>query len=609
MEKYVFVVLLTCWSKFSLVNGEGNVSVSDDSGDVECREYHSIKNSSDICNFVNSTDDCKMDEGFFDYILYALCDVKPNLLPAVYVLYIIWLLYLFIALGTTAESFFCPSLEFIANNLKLSQNIAGITVVAFGNGAPDIFSAIAAFTNSKPSSSGVAIGALLGAGIFVTTVVAGAVAITKPFELAKRPFLRDVTFYLATVFWTFCLLYNGKIDLPNSIGFLLLYIFYVIVVLVGRYVNQKLRKRKANNNQDKQYDETSHLINEPDNDPVVILGPTDEEGDWVEQPLRAAHEHDKIIDEELLNHAVDTHHHKHNHQEVTESSDSESDTSEDIAVAYSKFGKAWKLINPISSKDWRKMSFLVRFLVILQVPIKFMCNITIPVVSSDPKVNDWSRILSCIHCITSPMFCVVAAKGASVKVGALPLWALFLIIGATLAVIVHFTSEEMKRPKYYWAFAYLGFIASVIWTYCIANEIVNLLQTFGALWDVSNVIMGLSLLAWGNSIGDMVADVTLAKQGFPRMAISACFGGPFFNLIIGIGLPCTIATITNGHPILIKFTLLEATLVGSLLFSLCFSYIVVPIRGFQMTKIYGIILIIIYIVYLPLAILAGTGVI
>ena len=38
----------------------------------------------------------------------------------------------------------------------------GLTIVAFGNGAPDIFSAIAAFTNSNPSTAGVAIGALLG---------------------------------------------------------------------------------------------------------------------------------------------------------------------------------------------------------------------------------------------------------------------------------------------------------------------------------------------------------------------------------------------------------------------------------------------------------------
>lgn len=48
--------------------------------------------------------------------------------------------------------------HFLNNSLLLH----GLTIVAFGNGAPDIFSAVAAFTNSNPTTTGVAIGALLG---------------------------------------------------------------------------------------------------------------------------------------------------------------------------------------------------------------------------------------------------------------------------------------------------------------------------------------------------------------------------------------------------------------------------------------------------------------
>jgi len=31
----------------------------------------------------------------------------------------------------------------------------------------------------------------------------------------------------------------------------------------------------------------------------------------------------------------------------------------------------------------------------------------------------------------------------------------------------------------------------------------------------------------GNSLGDLVSDVVIAKQGYARMAISACYGGMF----------------------------------------------------------------------------------
>ncbi len=58
----------------------------------------------------------------------------------------------------------------------------------------------------------------LGAGIFVTTVVAGSIALVKPFTVASRPFLRDVVFYMAAVFWTFNILYKGHISMGEAVG-------------------------------------------------------------------------------------------------------------------------------------------------------------------------------------------------------------------------------------------------------------------------------------------------------------------------------------------------------------------------------------------------------
>ena len=167
-----------------------------------------------------------------------------------------------------------------------------------------------------------------------------------------------------------------------------------------------------------------------------------------------------------------------------------------------------------------------------------------------------------------------------------PLWAVMLIIGCVISAVVFFTSRNHTPPVYHgvcssisvlaqitllykmteffcsWVrksflfflttfqrnfngsvsflwiiviiqiFAYLGFVVSVIWIYIVANEIVNLVTMYGVLLNVSNVIMGLTFLAWGNSIGDVVADYTLAKQGHPRMSLSACFGGPLFSKFI-----------------------------------------------------------------------------
>ena len=47
--------------------------------------------------------------------------------------------------------------------------------------------------------------------------------------------------------------------------------------------------------------------------------------------------------------------------------------------------------------------------------------------------------------------------------------------------------------------------------------------------------MGLTVLAWGNSMADLSANVTMARKGLANMAITACFAGPVFNILIGLG--------------------------------------------------------------------------
>ena len=49
-------------------------------------------------------------------------------------------------------------------------------------------------------------------------------------------------------------------------------------------------------------------------------------------------------------------------------------------------------------------------------------------------------------------------------------------------------------------------------------------------------VLGLTVLAWGNSIGDLVADVAVARAGSPDMAVTACFAGPLFNMLVGLGV-------------------------------------------------------------------------
>lgn len=45
----------------------------------------------------------------------------------------------------------------------------------------------------------------------------------------------------------------------------------------------------------------------------------------------------------------------------------------------------------------------------------------------------------------------------------------------------------------------------------------------------------MTVLAWGNSVGDYTTNGSLAQRGLSEMSMAACFAGPSFNLLIGLG--------------------------------------------------------------------------
>ena len=149
-------------------------------------------------------------------------------------------------LGLTADAFFVPILTRISDILGLSESVAGVTLVAFGNGAPDIFSAIASYGGSDPSIAKMAVGALLGAGFFVVAVVCGACMMITPFKPPNWPVTRDLVTYLWALYWLIQCMYKGKVELQDSAGFLGYYLCYVLVVVLWECVKyfilgQKLR--------------------------------------------------------------------------------------------------------------------------------------------------------------------------------------------------------------------------------------------------------------------------------------------------------------------------------------------------------------------------------
>jgi len=125
---------------------------------------------------------------------------------------------------------------------------------------------------------------------------------------------------------------------------------------------------------------------------------------------------------------------------------------------------------------------------------------------------------------------------------------LYSLLGSlvTFGILVLTTTPD-KPPKYRFLFCFLGFVVSIAWISTIANEVVGVLKAFGVILGISDAILGLTIFAVGNSLGDLVADITVARLGYPVMALSACFGGPMLNILLGIGISGLYMTIKEAN--------------------------------------------------------------
>ncbi|KAG9046796.1 hypothetical protein FS837_003614 [Tulasnella sp. UAMH 9824] len=144
-------------------------------------------------------------------------------------------------IGITASDFFCPNLSTIAKVFGLSDNIAGVTFLAFGNGSPDLFSTYSAM---RTNSGSLAVGELLGAASFVISVVVGSMCIIKPFHVRRGAFLRDIGFFTTAVGLLLCILIDGKIHAWEAASLIGLYLTYVTAVVLGTWWSNRREKQQ-----------------------------------------------------------------------------------------------------------------------------------------------------------------------------------------------------------------------------------------------------------------------------------------------------------------------------------------------------------------------------
>ncbi|XP_047088402.1 cation/calcium exchanger 1-like [Lolium rigidum] len=279
------------------------------------------------------------------------------------------------------------------------------------------------------------------------------------------------------------------------------------------------------------------------------------------------------------------------------SSSSSADHSDDLAAP---------LLPVVSSKNNKKQQLAAFARQLLAAPLYLPRRLTIP----DIAAHRWSRANAVTSVLLAPL--LLAAVTC-------PLTPTFLLgaalTGALLAIAAASTTDAATPPRGRYArLVWLvgGFLMSVLWSYVLARELVSLLVSTGIIAGIPASVLGVTVLAWGNSLGDLVSDVAMATQdgkAGAQTAVAGCYAGPAFNMVVGLGLSMAIAAAgTYPEPYEVPVQASTFVTVGFLVAGLAWALVVLPARGMRLDAVLGAGLLALYLCFLAVRLADAVGV-
>lgn len=566
-----------------------------------CSGLHKHKGYSSKCEYLKANQECNAG-GFFNYLHFLYCDCQKYQALGYFGL-AIWLVALFYLLGNTASDYFCCSLERLSILLRLSPTLAGVTLLPLGNGAPDVFSSIAAFMGRD--SDGVGLNSVLGGAVFVTSVVAGTISLCvadRSIRIDKKCFVRDVCFFMVALFFLLAILIVGELSVGGAIAFVSIYVVYALFVAATEMIRKNAARKKlesigpllpVSNRDDADNESVRASLLESDSSsvsatPAVADGfpfpcPEDKLPHWVwatnvaiysnESAKTSAHSEYGWIQWNEEEHEMVT-------DQIPNSSSSSSSSSSCSALCW-----------------------------YFELPLTLPRRLTIPVVDEER----WSKFYAVCSAFFAPL--LLALLWNTRDVNPFNEKTVYLIGGATGAVLgllaLLFTRSDQAPQRCLLPWVLGGFFMSIIWFYIVANELVAVLVALGVIFGISPSLLALTVLAWGNSIGDLMSNTAMAMNGGKdgvQIAISGCYAGPMFNTLAGLGVSMLLgawykrpAAYTVPKDYTLYFTL------GFLLLSLVWALIVLPCSNMRPNKLLGIGLMAIYLAFLSLRATIAIG--
>ncbi|XP_040511414.1 sodium/potassium/calcium exchanger 2 isoform X3 [Gallus gallus] len=478
------------------------------------------------------------------------------------ILHVIGMIYMFIALAIVCDEFFVPSLTVITEKLSISDDVAGATFMAAGGSAPELFtSLIGVFI----SHSNVGIGTIVGSAVFNILFVIGMCALfsREILNLTWWPLFRDVSFYIVDLILLIIFFLDNLIMWWESLTLLTAYFCYVTFMKFNVQVEEWVKKVLNRNKVEK-----------------ATTG--DAEGKTKPRLQRggsSASLHNSLMRNsifQLMIHTLDP-------------------------LAEGKFKERASILHKIAKKkcqveDSERQNGAANH----EKGAKVEVAVT-PPSDSGPVQNGIAHNVDEENEEDEDQPLSLAWPDTPRKQ-----LTYLLVLPIVFPLWVSLPDVRNPRSRKFFPITFFG---SISWIAFFSYLMVWWAHQVGETIGISEEIMGLTILAAGTSIPDLITSVIVARKGLGDMAVSSSVGSNIFDITVGLPLPWLLyAVINNFSPVTVSSNGLFCAIV-LLFIMLLFVILSIAFCKWRMNKFLGFLMFGLYFVFLIVSVLLEDKVI
>lgn len=170
-----------------------------------------------------------------------------------------------------------------------------------------------------------------------------------------------------------------------------------------------------------------------------------------------------------------------------------------------------------------------------------------------------------------------------------------------LRVACHYTMPNCRLQK--WRNWYLvSFFISMLWISFFSYVMVWMITIIGYTLGIPDTVMGLTFVAAGVSIPDILTSLAVAREGYGDMATSNAIGSNVFDILVCLGIPWFLQTVIVDPGSVVRvlskgLTYSTLSLISTIVFLLCATHL----NGWKLDRKFGFALLGWYLFFMIVA--------